>query len=115
MTRWRRVTVAVLQALPVEAGNFCLLGMMLDPGPLPPGIVPKVLEIEWVFFHFVGFRLIDWFHYHLLGTEAAGLIAAFVLAYLQTAMVLFLILEVVRRFRGRTGSLEQASQAHSSS
>ncbi len=101
--------MALLLALPIEAGNLCLIGMMLDPGPLPAGIVPKLLEYEWAFFHFVGFRLIDWFHYHLFGTEEAGLMAAFVLAYLQTALVLFLILELFRRFRGRIVAARQAS------
>lgn len=114
MTAWRRVAMALLLALPMEAGNIFLCGMMLDPGPFPAGIFPKLLGAEWVFFHFIGFRLIDWFHY-IFGTERAGLIAAFVLAYLQIALVLFLIMLVAKCFRGRTGAPWSSSQAHSSS
>jgi hypothetical protein len=36
MTGFRRSAfLALLLALPIEAGNLCLAGMMLDPGPLP--------------------------------------------------------------------------------
>jgi hypothetical protein len=73
---------------------------MLDPGPLPGGIAPRFLAAEWVFFHFMGFRALDVLH-KLLGTEKAGLIAAFLIAYLQTALVCFLILQVIKPIRVR--------------
>jgi hypothetical protein len=112
MTRLRRVAVALLLALPIEAGNLCLAPMMFDPGPFPTGIVSRLLQAEWVFFHFVGISMIDLLH-KVLGTEKAGLLAAFILAYLQTALLLFLFMEVVRRFRGRPSLVSQVSPAYS--
>jgi hypothetical protein len=112
MTRWRRVAVALLLALPIEAGNMLLSGMMLDPGPFPVGIVPRLLGAEWVFFHFLGFRMIDSLS-KLFGTEKAGIVVAFVLAYLQTALVIFLCFEVVRRLRVRFQPKSQFVEARS--
>jgi hypothetical protein len=103
MTGFRRSAfLALLLALPIEAGNLCLAGMMLDPGPLPSGILPRLLAAEWEFFHFVGFRNLDSLD-ALFGTEKAGLIVVFVIAYLQIAFVCFLILQVINRLRVRHG------------
>jgi hypothetical protein len=107
MKQSRRIGFSFLLALPIEAANLGLLGIMLDPGPAPTGIFNKFLQYEWVFFHFLGFRSIDWLHYNVLGTEKAALVAAFVLAYVQTALLLFLLWEAVRWFRSRTGALPQ--------
>jgi hypothetical protein len=111
MTTRRRIVTALLVALPIEAGNLLLVGMMLDPGPLPAGLFPKLLAAEWVFFHFLGFRMIDTV-YKLLGTEKAGLIVAFLLAYVQTAFLIFLVLAGVSLLRRRANSGWQAAQTH---
>lgn len=110
MTAWRRVVIALLLALPIEAGNVFLCDMILDPGPFPAGIFPKFLAYEWAFFHLIGFWLIERFH----DLDRAGMTAAFVLAYLQTALVLFLVMTIAKRFRSRTGEPRSSSQAHSS-
>lgn len=101
MTRRWRIAVAFLLAFPIEAGNLFLGGMMLDPGPFPAGVVPKLLRAEWVFFHFIGFRMVDSLS-KLFGTEKVGIVAAFVLAYIQTALVIFLVIEAVKRLRIRS-------------
>lgn len=110
MTAWRRVAIALLLALPIEAGNVSLCGMILDPGPFPAGIFPRLLAYEWAFFHLIGFWVIE----RLFGIGRAAMIAAFILAYLQTALVLFLVMTIAKRFRSRTGALRSSSQAHSS-
>lgn len=101
MTRRRRIAVAFVLALPIEVGNLLLTGMMLDPGPFPTGVVPRLLAAEWVFFHFIGFRMIDSLS-ELFSTEKVGIVAAFALSYLQTALVIFLIFEAVQRLRIRS-------------
>jgi hypothetical protein len=110
MTAWRRVAIALLLALPIEAGNVFLCGMMFDPGPFPAGIFPRLLAYEWAFFHLIGFWLME----RLFGTERAAMNAAFILAYLQTALVLFFVLTIAKRFRSRTGEPRSSAQAHSS-
>jgi hypothetical protein len=86
--------------------------MMFDPGPFPAGVVPRLLGAEWVFFHFIGFRMIDSLS-KLFGTEKAGIVAAFVLAYIQTAVVIFLIVEAVKRLRIRSQPPSQLANARS--
>ena len=110
MTAWRRVAIALLLALPIEAGNVSLCGMILDPGPFPAGIFPRLLAYEWAFFHLIGFWVIE----RLFGIGRAAMIAAFILAYLQTALVLLLVMTIAKRLRSRTGALRSSSQAHSS-
>jgi hypothetical protein len=112
MTRWRRPAVALLLALPIEIGNIFLSGMMFDPGPFPAGVVTRLLGAEWVFFHFIGFRLIDSLS-KLFGTEKAGIVVAFVLAYIQTALVILLIVEAIRRLRLRFQPPSQLADVHS--
>ncbi len=105
----RLFTVALLTAVPVELLNVCLTAVMLDPGPPSTSLGGRLLSAEWVFFHFIGFRLIDWFHYHVFGTERAGIIAAFVLAYVQTAVVLYALAKGTMHLRRRRkGSLVPA-------
>lgn len=112
MTHWRRVAVALLLAVPIEALNILLCGIMLDPGPFPSGLLPKLLGYEWVFFHYLGFQLLlDRFNQRVFGIEA-GLIAAFVLAYLQTALVLFLFLSAATWLRRRKSLPTQSLKAH---
>jgi hypothetical protein len=101
MTHRRRVAVALLSALPVEIGNLFLVGMMLDPGPFPTGVLHKLLGAEWLFFHFIGFRLIDLAH-RTFGTEKVGLVVAFLLAYLQTALTFLIVLEAIGYLRLRS-------------
>ena len=111
MTLRRRIATALLLALPIEAANLLLVGMMLDPGPLPAGVFPKLLAAQWVFFHFLGFRMIDTVH-ELLGTERAGLIVAFALAYAQTALLILLITKTFSLLRRRVNSGWQAARGH---
>ena len=113
MTLRRRIVTALLLALPIEAANLLLIGMMLDPGPLPAGFFPKLLAAQSVFFHFLGFRMIDTVH-QVLGTERAGLIFAFILAYAQTALLIFLLLLGVSLVRRRADSGWHAARAHQS-
>ncbi len=113
MTLRRRIVTALLLALPIEAANLLLIGMMLDPGPLSAGFFPKLLAAQWVFFHFLGFRMIDTVH-ELLGTERAGLIVAFVLANAQTALLILLVVEAISLLRRRVNSGRQAARAHQS-
>ena len=47
------IAAGLLLALPIEAGTLLLVGMMLDPGPVPAGLLPRSLAVEWVFFHFL--------------------------------------------------------------
>jgi hypothetical protein len=111
MTRWRCVATALLLALPIEAGNLCLSAMMLDPGPYPAGLFPRLLSVEWSFFHFIGFSAIDPIH-KLLGAERTWVVVAFALAYLQTALVIFLIVQAVGRLRVRLHSKSSLADAH---
>jgi len=110
MIAWRRVAIALLLALPIEAGNVLLCDMIFDPGPFPAGIFPRLLACEWAFFHLISFWLIEL----LFGAGRVAVIAAFILAYLQTALVLFLIMTIGKRFRSRIGEPRSSSQAHSS-
>lgn len=98
MTLRGRFAAALLLALPIEAGNLLLVGIVLDPGPPLPGLFPKFLTAEWVFFHFWWFRMIDTVH-QVLGTERAALIFAFFLAYAQTALFILLLISVASRLR----------------
>jgi hypothetical protein len=109
MTAWRRAAIALLLALPIGAGNIFLCVMTLHPGPFPAGIFPRLLAYEWAFFHLIGSWLIE----RLFGIERAAMIAAFILAHLQTALVLFLVMTIAKRFRSRTGEPRSSSQAHS--
>ena len=113
MTLRGRIAAALLLALPIEAGNLLLVGMVLDPGPPLAGLLPKLVTAEWVFFHFLGFRMIDTVH-QVLGTERAGLIFAFLLAYAQTALLIFLLLLGVSLLRRRAKSGWHAARAHQS-
>ncbi len=113
MTLRGRIGAALLLALPIEAGNLLLVGMMLDPGPLPAGLLPRFLAAEWVFFHFLGFRMIGPVH-QVFGTEQAGLIFAFCLAYAQTALIIFLSLLAVSLLRRETTLHQHSGRAHQS-
>ncbi len=108
-----RIGAALLLALPIEAGNLLLVNMMLDPGPLPAGLFPRVLAAEWVFFHFLGFRTIDTVH-QVFGTERAGLLFAFSLAYAQTSLLIFLLLLGVSFLRRRAHFRWHSGRAHQS-
>lgn len=109
MTAWRRVVIALLLALPIEAGNVFLCDMIFDPGPFPAGLFPRLLAYEWAFFHLIGFWLVERFH----PLDRAGMIAAFILAYLQTALVLFLVMTIAKRFRSRNGERRHESDGSS--
>ncbi len=113
MTLRGRIAVALLLALPIEVGNLLLVGMALDPGPPLAGFFPKLVTAEWVFFHFLGFRMIDTIH-KVLGTERAGLIFAFFLAYTQIALLIFLLLLGVSFLRRWVNSEWHAARAHQS-
>jgi len=87
---------------------------MFDPGPFAAGIFPKLLGYEWLFFHYVGFRLLlDRFH-HRIFDSYAGLIGAFVLAYLQIALFVFLLILIANWLREHTSVRWRPSEAHSS-
>ena len=107
----RLVALALLIAVPIELLNLFLATVMLDPGPPSTSLGGRLLGAEWVFFHFIGFRLIDWFHYHLFGTERVGLVAAFVLGYLQTAVVFYVLAEGIMRLRRRSKSSRLPGEA----
>jgi hypothetical protein len=99
---WCSARMALFLAIPIEAGNFSLIGMMLTPDPLPSGVGPRILADEWGFFHLIGLRFIEILP-RLLGTPNVALIVIFLLAYLQTALVVFLTLKAIEYFRARTG------------
>ena len=85
----RFALLALVLAAPVEVVNVFLTGMMFDPGPHSTILGMQLLEWQWAFFHFLGFYCLDGVH-RLLGTEYRAIIAAYLIAYLQTAVVLFI-------------------------
>lgn len=95
MTILRQAGLAFLIAVPIEAVNISLVGMMFDPGPLPSGVLPKLLELEWAFFHYVSFYLSD----RVFGSGSGGVLIAFFFAYVQTAFCVFLLFKGVHLFQ----------------